>query len=124
MQEKTQPTLEEVQRQFEGWRRRKGRRDRIPKALWKAAVSLSGQHTTNEISKLLHLNRTAVRERIRAHKQQEAAPAFIEFEARLLQAIGECTIEMEKPGGVKMKICIKGNYSDIVGLSKALWGEA
>lgn len=40
MLEKAQPTLEEVQQRFEEWRCSKGRREKIPPALWKAAASL------------------------------------------------------------------------------------
>jgi len=40
------------------------------------------------------------------------------------QGVSECLIEMEKPDGAKMKICCKGNCPDMVGLSKAFWGEA
>jgi hypothetical protein len=39
-------------------------------------------------------------------------------------AAGECIIEMERPGGAKMKICVKGNCPDIAGLSKVFLGEA
>lgn len=128
MQQKTQPALEEVQRQFDDWRRRKGRRDRIPEALWKAAVSLSAYHSTHQISKLLHLNHTALRDRVTAYKSDTGihgvgAPAFMEFGMIPPTTFSECAIEMEKPGGVKMKICFRGNYTDIVELSKALWGE-
>ena len=70
MSRKSQPTVEEVQQLFEQWRRTKRRRDRIPQSLWEAAVSLSGQHSTHRISKLLHLNHTDVSDRI-AHTERE-----------------------------------------------------
>jgi len=83
MLQKLQPTLEEVQQLFEEWRRHKKRRDRIPEALWKAAVFLSGDLSINQISRLLHLNHTALRDRVRAHKQgdgiQGKEPTFIEL---------------------------------------------
>lgn len=43
MLEKAQPTLEGVQQQFEEWRRHRGRREKIPPALWEAAASLAGK---------------------------------------------------------------------------------
>jgi hypothetical protein len=125
MLQKLQPTLEEVQQLFEEWRRNKRRRDRIPAALWEAAVSLSGQHSSNKISKLLRLNHTAVRDCIGAHKQGEKsqgnAPAFIELAMSPSATVGECTIEMERPDGERMKICFKGSSIDAAELSKAFW---
>ena len=125
MLQKSQPTLEEVQRFFEQWRQNKRRGDRIPAVLWKAAASLSHQHSTNTISKLLHLNHTALRDCIGAHKQgkeiQGKAPAFIELDMIPSGAVNECTIEMERPDGGKMKICVKGSCIDAAELSNVFW---
>lgn len=128
MLQKLQPTLEEVQQLFEEWRRNKKRRDRIPEALWKVVVSLSGDLSVHQISKLLHLNHTAVRDRVRAHKQgdgiQRNGSAFIELGMSSLPAAGECTVEMERPNGMKMKISIKGGGGfDIVELGRAFWSN-
>ena len=133
MSQKVQPTLVEVQQLFEQWRRSKKRRDRIPAALWEAAVSLSRHLSANRIAKLLHLNHTEVMDHIRAHKEGDGMPAFIELtpsackaqaDMSLQGAAVECVIEMEKTGGAKMKLCFKGNCPDVIGLSKAFWGEA
>ncbi len=60
-------------------------------------------------------------------------PAFIELDLAeckgqadmiLPGAAVECVIEMEKACGAKMKICFKGSCPDVIGLSKAFWGEA
>ncbi len=127
MLQKTQPTLKEVQKQFEEWRRRrKNHRAQIPPALWEAAASLSGQHSVHEISKRLRLNHTALRDSIGAHREGKGitpkAPAFIELDMITPRADGECIIEMEKSDGARMKIIIKGNYPDIAGVSKAFLG--
>jgi hypothetical protein len=126
MLQKRQPTLKEVQRLFEEWRRNKKGRERIPPALWEAAASQSGQYSVNEISKRLHLNHTAVRNRIEAYRQGEGIkpkePAFIELDMISPRVITECIIEMEKPEGARMKIIIKGSCPDIAGVSKAFLG--
>jgi hypothetical protein len=126
MLQKTQLTLEEVQQQFEQWRRHRKKRDRIPSALWEAAASLSGRYSVNEVSKRLHLNHTAVRDRIGAQRDGEGIkpnePAFIELDMISPYATAGCIIEMEKPGGVRIKIIVKGTYPDIIGLSKAFLG--
>ena len=132
MSQKAQPTLIEVQQLFEQWRRGKKRRDRIPAALWEAAVSLSRHLSANRIAKLLHLNNTDVMDRIRSHKEGDGMPAFIELDLSACKGQAdmvspgavECVIEMEKADGAKMKLCLKGNCPDVIGLSKAFWGEA
>jgi hypothetical protein len=126
MLQKSQPTLEEVQQLFEQWRRTKRRRDRIPQLLWEAAVSLSGQHSTHRISKLLHLNHTDVSDRIRAHKEGDGVQrphesAFIELDVIPSATVSEWAIEMERPDGGRMKICLKGSSIDAAELSKAFW---
>lgn len=124
MLQKTQPTLKEVQQQFDNWRRgRKNRRAQIPSALWEAAASLSGECSVHEISRRLRLNHTALRDRIAAHRQGEGvkpkAAAFVELDMISLgAAAGECIIELEK-AGARMKIILKGNYPDIAEISKA-----
>ena len=128
--QKAQPTLVEVHQLFEHWRRTKKGRERIPAALWEAAVSLSGHLSADRIAKLLHLNHTAVRDRIRAYKQGDGAQdqAFIELALPVSNAQAErnapsvaadCLIEIERADGTKLKISCTGSCPDIIGLSKA-----
>jgi hypothetical protein len=99
-----QPTLKEVQELFDRWRKGKRGRDPIPQPLWKAAISLSTRHSINTISKHLHLSYND----LKAHAVHAGSapagpnpPAFIELAA--LTGV-ECTIEMEKPSGERMRI--------------------
>jgi hypothetical protein len=124
---KTQLTLEEVQQQFEQWRRHRKKRDRIPSALWEAAASLSEQHSAHQISKLLHVNHTDVRDHIREYResnriQRPHEGSFVELGLLSPASLSECIIEMEKPGGARMKISIKGTCPDIAGVSRAFLG--
>jgi hypothetical protein len=118
-----QPNLEEVQQQFENWRRRrKKRRAQIPSALWEAATSLSGQYSVHEISKRLRLNHTALRDRIAGEEIKPQMPAFVELDMISSHSVaGECIIELER-ADARMKIIIKGNYPDIAEISKAFLG--
>lgn len=61
MSQKVQPTLVEVQQLFEEWRRGKKRRERIPAALWEAAVSLS-RHLSADRRNLEPLKKSHVEE--------------------------------------------------------------
>lgn len=107
MLQKAQPTLEEVQKEFENWRRRrKNRRAQIPSTLWEAAASLSGQYSVHEISKRLHLNHTALMDRIAGEAIKPQVPAFVELDMISSRtAAGECIIEIEK-ADARMKILL------------------
>ena len=102
--QKTYPTLEETKALFEQWRKEKRRRDPIPPALWKAAIALATKHSINEISKHLHLSYTELKARANNPKRVPFTPkhhAFIELAA---VSCSECTIELEKPTGERMRI--------------------
>jgi len=127
MLHQSRPGLETVQELFEQWRRNKKRREKIPPALWDAAASLSGKYSAHQISKLLHLNYTAVRDHIREYRENNGIQGakentFVEIGLISPVANSECTIELERPGGAKIRISFKGRCPDIAGLSKAFLG--
>ena len=97
------PTLEEVQRQFNGWRKSRKHRTPIPPRLWNAAVSLAGRYSTHKISITLRLNYTQLRKRISlagvAEKTAVSPPPipfanFVEYSVCPPHQ-PECFIEME-----------------------------
>jgi hypothetical protein len=113
------PTLADVQALFEKWRENKKGRDPIPPALWAEAVSLSRTHSINAISRHLHLSYNEVKARAQGHPTPPArvdSPAFVELEPVRLTI--ECTIEMEKPSGERMRI--KGSCN-VVELAREFW---
>jgi len=117
--EKDQPTLEEVQELFDVWRRERKRRDRIPPALWESAVSLVAQHSINTVAKHLKLNHNELKIRAKGYPVgNKRSPAFIELATVSPVAY---TIEMEKPGGKKMRMCIRGTSVNLLELSRQFW---
>lgn len=121
MLDKTHPTLEEVQKQFEQWRRDKKGREKIPEALWEAAVSLTGRCPVFKVAEALRLNYNDLKERaVKGATEAPGAPAFVEFKPIPAEAVAECVIEIEKPGA-RMKISVKGGF-DVMELGKAFWG--
>jgi hypothetical protein len=106
---KDQPTLEEVHEIFERWRKNKTGRSPIPEALWEAAISLTDSYSVNKIANHLHLNYNDLKDRARNHI------TFIELP---LAATIECTIEIEKPTGERMRI--KGNCN-VARLAGEFW---
>jgi hypothetical protein len=113
--QKLHPTLEEVHQLFEQWRSQKRRRDPIPPALWKAAVALSTKHSINEISRHLRLSYTELKARANNPKGVPSTPGFIELAA---VSCRECTIELEKPTGERMRI--RGNFN-VMELAHDFW---
>jgi hypothetical protein len=116
---KDQPTLEEVHELFERWRKGKRGRDPIPPVLWKAAISLAGQHSINRIARHLRLSHKELKIRIEGYSVVPVrAPDPITFlELTALTGV-ECTIEIEKPTGERMRI--KGNC-DVARLAREFW---
>ena len=54
------PTLEEVSELFNRWRHDRRRRDPIPDALWRAAVSLTDAHSVNVVARYLCILTTLI----------------------------------------------------------------
>lgn len=112
----SQPTVAEVQALFEQWRENKKRRDPIPPVLWAKAVALSRTHSITAISRDLRLSYSELKSRASADHSHEQHNAFIELGS--VTTI-ECTIEMEKPGGRKMRICVRGACPDLGNLVRS-----
>jgi len=91
-------SLEEVRELFDQWRQTKKRRDAIPDALWKAAVSLTDRHSVHEVARCLHLNHND----LKARAQTIAPMTFVELDPLTIPV--DCTIEIEKPSGERMRI--------------------
>jgi hypothetical protein len=96
--ENNHPTLEQVHELFSEWRQTKKRRDPIPDALWKAAVSLTEGHSIHEVARCLHLNHNDLK--VRA--QTITPMTFVELDS--IPVAVDCTIEIEKPSGERMRI--------------------
>jgi hypothetical protein len=126
--------LEEVQQQFQLWRKTKTGRERIPASLWQAAAEVFyiGGHSLHRISKTLHLNHTALKQHVELHQPSsievepdatpEAPPAFLSFNLDPPSAVSECVIEMEDRTGAKMRMCLRGKTDpSILGICQSFW---
>ena len=126
--------LEEVQQQFQLWRKTKTGREHIPDSLWQAAVEVFclGEHSLHKISTTLHLNYTALKKQVEPHLSSsikvepdtspEDSPAFIAFELDPPRFVSECVIEMEDGTGAKMRMCLRGKTDpSILGICKSFW---
>jgi len=114
-----QGTLEDVKQAFSEWRRTRKSRTPIPAYLWEGAVKLSEEYSVQHISKVLHLNHTALKKRFE-HAESDRSltsrgkPIFVELDApQGVSSLGSF-IEMESPKGFKMRMQIPGESSSLL----------
>ena len=117
-------SLAAVKLQFKTWRETRKQKTRIPDELWTAAVSLSDRYSIHHISRALHVNHTALKDRVsacKANRNQQTHQCFIEFPPP--QSPGsECLVEMENRFGDKMRMHFSGGVGlDLWVLSQNFW---
>ncbi len=117
-------SLTTVKLQFKTWRETRKQKSRIPDELWTAAVSLSDRYSIHRISKALHVNHTALRDRIsscKTNKNQQTHSCFIELPVPQSPA-SECLVEMENRSGEKIRMHFSGAIGfDLLALSQNFW---
>ena len=119
--------LFKVRRRLERWRQtRKTKRSPIPESLWMASAVAARDCDLGRTARTLRLDYSALKKRLEALAQPAAAESqFVELIPAASAAGSECTIEMEHPGGAKMRIHLKGaGVADWAALSQAFWGAA
>jgi len=123
------PPLEQVQEQFEHWRRSRGKRGAIPDALWQAAIMLFPDYGLHRISKALRLNYTDLKHRVNAcqstcEQSDVSTAGFIELGLSDAMRPAECIIEMADQKGASMRMYLKGEAGiDLLELGKAFWSK-
>lgn len=117
--------LEQVQAQFEQWRRNRGKRRTIPESLWAAAASLYPAYSLNRISRTLGLDYTRLKHRVQAQSPDPCLPAeaaFIELGFAGTAAAGACTVEMRHRRG---SMTVQGAGSrDLMKLARLFWSRS
>lgn len=124
----TKPTLREVRKRFETWRRGKRRGSRIPRDLWGAAVEVCAVHSVNQVCRALRLNHTELKRRV-TDTEQSADRAVIEGTNFLELPFGlgkdpvVCSVELERTGGDRLKMTLSGKCRDFdpLELAKVFW---
>ena len=122
--------LDSLKYQFEQWRKtKKNRRERIPEALWSAAVGLRNQYSVNQISGALGLNYNDLKKRIPeqniySKRKKISSTDFVELTWQNDFSASECVIEMEDTYGSKMRMSFKGSADlDFLELGKSFWSK-
>ena len=121
-------SLEALRRRFERWRRSRTARSRIPVALWTAAVQAAGQYGLHRTIQALRLDYYALKKRVEdaasdSQPDREAAATFLELPAPVPSGASEYIVELEDPGGAKMRLHLKGGaVPDVTALVRSFWG--
>lgn len=98
--------LEAVIYQFEHWRTTRGKRGRIPNALWALVAPLMDQYSHNEIASALRLNRVQLKERVLPFSSQttQKTASFVEYSLPPPSIMESCVIEFTCKNGFAVKI--------------------
>ena len=104
--------LEQAREALAAWRAEPGKGQRIPAALWRKAVRAAKSHGMNPVSKALGLDYNCLKKHAaesgwNRKKAVALMPAFVEVKPASPPEDLACVIEMEKSGGIRMRICVK-----------------
>jgi hypothetical protein len=120
-----QPSLEEVQAQFEQWRRSRGKRRAIPASLWEAASSLYPAYSLHRISKTLRLNYTKLKHYVQgpfSDLSMADGEAFIEMGFATPAPDRPCVVEMRHCNGSRMTVQ-GADSQDLMKLARLFWSR-
>ena len=130
--------LESARRRFEQWRRTRRGRTRIPERLWAAAVKAAGRYGFYPTARGLGLDYYSLKKRVKAAGGASLRPVtdrpdgpggegvagFLELAPVSPTGFPECVLELEDPGGAKMRIHLKGmSAPDLTALSRSFWSR-
>jgi len=119
--------LERLRGRFDCWRRTREGRSRIPAGLWTAAVKATGRYGVYRTARALGLDYYSLKKRSEAtalHSLSEVGGKadFIELIPATSAGSAECLLELEDPGGAKMRVHLKGGQiPDLAALSRSFW---
>ena len=139
--------LETLRRRFDRWRRTRKRGSPTPDRLWRPAVQAAGVYGLNRTATALRVNYYALKKQVERAATEGDLPAeagaasrdtpdglvvsgdgratatFLELAPPASRNAGECILELENPGGAKMRIHLKGvGVPDLAALSRDFWG--
>ena len=115
-----------IRRRLQRWRQTRQHRCPIPEALWIASTNAARDSGLSRTARILSLDYYTLKKRLAALAPAATVESpFIELIPPSAAVGSECTIEMEHPGGARMRIQLKGaGVPDWAALSQAFWGTA
>jgi len=122
----SRPTLEEIRKQFETWRKTRKKYRPIPRDLWCAAAALTRYYPINTVSKTLRLNYTDLKRHVHEAETDvpsgaATGPAFVELDVPESTS-GQCMVEMENRAGARLTMyCAGSDWNNLVELARVFW---
>jgi len=119
--------IDQVKKQFDGWRQSHRRGQRIPATLWMAAVELANTHGVERIARELGVDCDRLAKRLpggikASEETHRAESGFIELLAPKVVGMGECVVELSNAHGAKMRVQFSGgDMAGLAGLMHAFW---
>jgi len=144
--------LESTRLRFARWRQTREGRSHIPEAMWASAVKAVGRYGFNPTMRALRLDYRSLKKRVEAAASRDESDQrevvrpegsrqmakfaagksaasdirrgeFIELAAVAPAGSPECVLELEHPGGAKMRVHLTGMpVPDLAVLSRSFWG--
>lgn len=103
--------IEQVRMKLEGWREGRRRGQRIPVAVWQAAVRAAQRHGVHRVSRELGLDYVRLKRRVAEGTQrgtgEQGEAVFVELDGVRGTADAACVVELEKGNGTRMRICVR-----------------
>ncbi len=101
--------IDDLKNQLVRWRCSNKAPKPIPPDIWAKATQLAVVHGIGRISQSLRLDYASLKRRVGRDDLAKPTlpPTFFEFMAPSPSAIGPCTLEVETPGGSKLKVELK-----------------
>lgn len=124
-------SLEQIRQQLQVWRAGRKLGERIPAALWAAAVGAAREHGLYRVAIELHLDYAALKRRAEhaglEAGRSEVAPRFVELFAAAAPTTAaavrpECVVDLRSARGATMRVELNGQgLAGLAGLCSALW---
>lgn len=114
---------------FERWRAEKKPGERIPQALWQAAISLHPRYSVYQIARALRLDFVDLRDRVgplakKAGGKGEKTAQFVQLPMAMGSGVADCRVKVT--GGQKVRITVKlrgAAPGTVVELLRQLWSR-
>lgn len=121
------PDIASLCKQIAQWRKTRRRGERMPERLWAEARDLARRHTAGSIARVARIDYYALKKRVESSvvapaAKQKGQPVFLEVPVSVGDHPVECVIEMEHPGGGRMRIHSTGAMMpDLTALTRSFW---
>ena len=112
--------FESALHEFETWRQSRTSRSRIPETLWILAADLARECGVFRTARELHLDYNALKKRLnstetRIVRSNPAPMGFVEVVPSPAACFSECTVEIERGRGTKIRIHLKSREAPDLG---------